>query len=254
MCRLIGTNAETCQDLEPEGQEYGSCVFEELPNVTTMRKVPSNVRVAPDEIMVSSVDPSADLQVGITYEQLCQLLQQDPFCKGIMSLLKSSKLQTSNPYYIEYELLRRNITGNKVCFHTMVLPWGLMTQTLRAALEKLGYNGSNRTNILVHKLYYWKGRNASVNKHIKQCMICQKRNIQVVKYAQLQFSTLRLPMQFISMDLIEAFDPSSNGYHYALMVICMLTGYTFCISLKTQTASEVVQEGIYEVYAKLEGP
>ena len=46
------------------------------------------------------------------------------------------------------------------------------------------------------------------------------------------------------------FDPSSNGYHYALMVICMITGYTFCIPLKTKTGSDVVQAYIDEVYAK----
>ena len=60
-------------------------------------------------------------------------------------------------------------------------------------------------------------------------------------------------MQFISMDLIGLFDPSSNGHHYALTVICMLTGYTFCIPLKPKSASEVVQAYIDEVYAKFRG-
>ena len=60
-------------------------------------------------------------------------------------------------------------------------------------------------------------------------------------------------MQFISMDLIGPFDPPSNGYHYTLMVICMLTGYTFCIPLNTKTASKVVQVYIDEVYAKFGG-
>ena len=77
--------------------------------------------------------------------------------------------------------------------------------------------------------------------------------MQAVKYAQLHFSTLRLPMQFILVDLIGPSDPSSSGYHYALMVICMLTGYTFCIPLKTKTASKVFQALIDEVYAKFGG-
>ena len=54
-------------------------------------------------------------------------------------------------------------------------------------------------------------------------MACQKRNIQVMKDAQLHFSTPRLPMQFISMDLIVPFDTSRSQYHYALMVIHVLT-------------------------------
>ena len=75
----------------------------------------------------------------------------------------------------------------------------------------------------------------------------------MVKYAQLHFSTPRLPMQFISMDLIGLFDPSSHGHHYTLTVICMLTRYIFCIPLKTKTASEVVQAYMNKVYAKSGG-
>ena len=81
-------------------------------------------------------------------------------------------------------------------------------------------------------------------------MTCEKRNIQAVKYAQLH---PRVPLQFISMDLIGPFDPSSDGYHHTLMVICMLTGFIFCIPLQTKTASEVVQAYIDEVYNKFGG-
>ena len=57
-------------------------------------------------------------------------------------------------------------------------------------------------------------------------------------------------MQFISMDLISPIAPSSNGHHYALTVICMLTGYKLCIPFKTKAPSEVVQAYIDEVYTK----
>ena len=117
-----------------------------------------------------------------------------------MGLLKSSKLQANNPYYIEDELLMKNIIDNKQCFHAMVLPWLLITPILRAANDELSHNGTTLTYMLLCGLYYWKGLKASVNKHMKQCMMCQKRNIQVVKYAQLYFSTQRLPMQIISVD------------------------------------------------------
>ena len=61
-------------------------------------------------------------------------------------------------------------------------------------------------------------------------------------------------MEFISMDLIGEFDPpSQKGHRYALTVICMLTGYTFCIPLKTKTASEVVKAYIDNVCAKFCG-
>ena len=132
------------------------------------KKISSKVNVTLNEIKLSSADLSTDLQLSKTCKQLHWLQQEDPFCKRIMSLLKSSKLQTNNPYYMEGELLMRNIIDNKQCFHTMVLPWVFMTQILRDAHDELGHNQSTTTYMIVQRPYYWKGLKASVNKHIKQ--------------------------------------------------------------------------------------
>ena len=56
------------------------------------------------------------------------------------------------------------------------------------------------------------------------------------------------------LDLIGELNPPSKSRHkFALTVICMLTGYIFCIPLKTKSASEVVQAYIDHVYAKFGG-
>ena len=161
MSRLIIIDPDTCQDLEPEGQEYEYCIFEELPNVSMIKKVSSKVNMTLNEITVSSADLSVNLQLGVTCEQLCQLQQGDMLCKKIMSLLKSSELQNNNPYFMEDELLIRNMIGNKQCFHTMVLPQVLKTQIIRAAYDELGYKA-----LLEHTCfsidYYWKVLKASV--------------------------------------------------------------------------------------------
>ena len=61
-------------------------------------------------------------------------------------------------------------------------------------------------------------------------------------------------MQFISMDLIREFHPpTTRGKRYALTVICMLTGYVFCIPLKTKTAEEVLQAYVDNMYSKFGG-
>ena len=76
----------------------------------------------------------------------------------------------------------------------------------------------------------------------------------MVKYATLHFDEATFPMQFISMDLIGEFHPpTSKGKRYALTVICMLTGYVFCVPLKTKTAEEVLQAYIDYVYSKFCG-
>ena len=63
-----------------------------------IQKLSPKVNITLNEIMVSLADPSADLQLSITHERFCQLQQEGPFCKRIMNFLKSSKLQTNNPY------------------------------------------------------------------------------------------------------------------------------------------------------------
>ena len=51
-----------------------------------------------------------------------------------------------------------------------------------------------------------------------------------------------MPMEFISMDLVGRLTKTSSGHEYALTVISMLTGYVFCIPLKTKTGEEIVDK------------
>ena len=70
--------------------------------------------------------------------------------------------------------------------------------------------GTHRTYTILKRLYYWKGLKPSVEKHIKMCYQCQRRNKQVVKYATLHFHVATFPMQFISRDLIGEFHPPTS--------------------------------------------
>ena len=119
------------------------------------------------------------------------------------------------------------------------------------AYDEYGHNGTHRMYTLLKRLYYWKGFKPSVEKHIKMCYQCQRRNRQIVRYAMLHFDVATFPMQFIYMDLIGEFHPpTSRKDRYALTVICMLMGYIFCIPLKAKTAEEVIQAYIDKVYSK----
>ena len=108
--------------------------------------------------------------------------------------------------------------------------------------------------ILCLKDYYWKRLKPSVEKHIKMCYQCWRRNKQVVKYTMLHFDVASFLMQFISIDLIGEFHPPTSSKHrYALTMICMLTGYVFCVPLKTKTVEEVTRAYINHVYSKFGG-
>ena len=56
------------------------------------------------------------------------------------------------------------------------------------------------------------------------------------------------------MDLIGEFHPPTiRKNRYALTVICVLTGYVFCVPLKTKTTEEVIQAYIDNIYSKFGG-
>ena len=62
-------------------------------------------------------------------------------------------------------------------------------------------------------------------------------------------------MDFIAMDLIGEFHPpSSQGNRYALTGVCMLTGFTWCIPIKSKKATDVARAYMQHVYSLIMGP
>ena len=122
---------------------------------------------------------------------------------------------------------------------------------MQLAHEGLGHNGSPRTYALLKRNYFWKGLKPMVKRHVQSCRFCQEHNKQSVKYSKYNFAAEPAPMKFISMDLIGEFHPpSSKGNRYALTVICMFTGYTFCIPLPDKKAETVLKAYMNHVYCK----
>ena len=56
------------------------------------------------------------------------------------------------------------------------------------------------------------------------------------------------------MDLIGEFHPpTSRGHCYALTAVCIITGFTWCIPLKTKTAEEVAKAYLNHIYSLFGG-
>ena len=250
MSRLISIDPQTQQDSEPEGYEFGYYTFDTLPTVEV-----SNLEMTQDmSENNSNVSDEKSVDLPLDDDILLELQQKYAFCTKILTQIEKGNIIKGQVYTIQNKLLKRYITDSDKTYETIVLPRALTAQILKMAHDDLGHNGTHRTYVLLKRLYYWKSLKPSVTKHIQRCYHCQRRNKQVVKYATLHFNVVTFPMQFISMDLIGEFHPpTSKGKRYALTVICMLTGYVFCIPLKTKMAEEVLQAYIDNVYSKFGG-
>ena len=103
--------------------------------------------------------------------------------------------------------------------------------------------------MIVRRNYYWKGLRPDVVHYVKKCTVCRKYNSASPKYNKGIFQAPGAPMDFISMDLTGEFHPPScHGNKYALTVICMLSGWTWCIPIPDKTTPVVIQAYLKHVH------
>ena len=136
---------------------------------------------------------------------------------------------------MENNILKCKIIDNGLLYLPIVVPDILRDCLLILAHDKQGHNGFRWTYASLKNRYHWKGIKKAVHQHCMNCKVCAKHNIKTQQLKNEQFSSPPQPMEFIAMDLIGEFHPaSSKGNRYALPAMCMLTGFTFCIPLKSK--------------------
>ena len=171
----------------------------------------------------------------IAPERLKRLQKQDAHIESLKHKLKNNKLDQEYYSLDEHELLTRKVVDGGHEFCAIYLPSVLVFQVLRAAHDELGHNGFPRTYAAVKRVFYWKGMKEDIRKHCKTCATCILHRSKNIKFERKIFHPSLLPMDFICMDLIGEFHPpTSHGHRYALTAVCMLTGFTWCIPLKTK--------------------
>ena len=253
MSRLVNITPEIQKESELPGYEFGYCVFEPLEPIKTIPKLINEIKEDtksnknPDPIPVPD-----EPKIQLDQTELRKLQSEDPFIKRVIKELMNGRL-VSSPYYINNGLLHKKINDNKQVFETLVVTPSCAPLLLYLAHNEMGHNGSTRTYMQIRRNYYWKGMKADIYKYVKQCKECKEYNITPVKYVTGQFSSPAMPMEFISMDLIGEFPETTNGNKYALTVICMLTGYTWCIPVKSKHAGQIIQAYLRQVYNKFGG-
>ena len=154
----------------------------------------------------------------------------------------------------ENELLMRKVINGGHEFRAIYLPSVLIFQVLGTAHDDLGHNGFPRTYAALKRVFFWKGMKEDIRKHCKSCATCQLHKLENVKFERKIFKPSLQPMDFICMDLLGEFHPPTNrGHRYALTAVCMLTGFTWCVPLKTKTAEEVAKAYMDHIYCNFGG-
>ena len=258
LSRLIAIDPDTPTTPEELGYEFGYAIFEEFPKVQTKTYEVNEVIVGTDTEIIKN-DPELQnslqcIQNLIAPQRLKKLQQQDPNIEILKHKLQNNRLDKEYYSLDENELLTRKMIDGGHEFHAIYLPSVLIFQVLRTAHDDLGHNGFPRTYAALKQVFFWKGMKEDIRKHCKTCATCQLNKLENVKFERKIFKPSLQPMNFICMDLIGEFHPpTSCGHCYALTAVCMLTGFTWCVPLKTKTTEEVAKAYMDHIYSNFGG-
>ena len=258
LSRLIAIDPDTPTTPEEPGYEFGYVIFEEFPKVKTKTYEVNEVIVGTDkEIFRNDPELQNSLQCienPIAPQRLKKLQQQDTNIEILKRKLHNNRLDKEYYSLDENELLTRKVIDGGHKFRAIYLPNVLIFQVLQTAHDDLGHNGFPRTYAAIKRVFFWKGMKEDIRKHCKTCATCQLHKLENMKFERKIFKPLLQPMDFICMDLIGEFHPlTSRGHHYALTAVCMFTGFTWCVPLKTKTAEEVTKAYMDHIYCNFGG-
>ena len=151
-------------------------------------------------------------------------------------------------YTMENNILKRKLVDNGLLYTPVVVPDILKDCLLILAHDKQGHNGFRRTYASLKNRYHLKGMKKSLYQHCTNCQVCAKHNVRTQQLKNEHFSSPPQPMEFIAMEIIGEFHPaSSKGNRFALTAVCMLTGFTFCIPLKSKCEEDVIKAYINHI-------
>ena len=244
LSRLIEMDEDIKPTPEEDGKEFGYFPFEELPPaVTQMVEEVIVCENETDDVRIHHMDPvtkAAEVELPMSTEKFITLQKTDPVIQKLRQQWEDNQLDT-NIYLLEKDILKRKMIDNGILYTPIVVPNILREALLILAHDKAGHNGFRRTYMSLRSRYYWKGMKKSIHEHCTRCQVCAKHNIKTQQLRKEHFSSPPQPMEFIAMDLIGEFHPaSSKGNRFALTAVCMLTGFTFCIPIKSKKAEDVI--------------
>ena len=198
----------------------------------------------PGSLKIQHSDPIAkdiEIELPLTNSRMKELQEQDPLVGRLRKQWSEKKLDKKH-FTMEDEILKKKTVINGILYTPTVVPDVLKDCLLILAHDKQGHNGFKRTYSSLKQMYHWKGMKKTIQRHCNPCSTCAKHNIKVQQIKKEHFKVPSQPMEFIAMDLIGEFHPpSSKGNRYALTAVCMLTGFTFCIPIKSKKAEDVMK-------------
>ena len=137
--------------------------------------------------------------------------------------------------------------GVHIC-KAMVVPKTLQQLVLTMMHDILGHNGTMRLYNYIRQLYFWQELKQDCVNHLHKCKYCQQISLKTQHYVDSKLRVPNVPMAYIAMDLLGKYSKTSQGHHYALTIICVLTSFVKVITIEDKKAEMVIKAGLIYMY------
>ena len=140
--------------------------------------------------------------------------------------------------FIADGLLCRKFQGANLSVHTqIILPSSLIPTVLQQLHDQAGHLGVQKTTDRVKERFYWPGYEQDIEKWIRDCELCQRRNPpHPSPRAPLETIRVQRPFQRVSWDLMGPLPTSENGNKFILTVTDLFTKWVEAFPLKETTS------------------
>ena len=246
LSRLLDMTPDAKLEPEPEGQEFGTVCFEELPAADTHSLMIETVEVLQ---METPPENGKEITLPLKRKQMITLQKRDEECRNIMKKLKSDK-NMEKIYMNDNGCLVRFWPEEDVTYKCTVVPKVLRDPLMMLCHNKNGHNGYRRSYMALKRQYYWPNMKKDVTQHCKNCEECMLQNQANTDMPFGHFAAPEGPMQFICMDLVGPISPvTSRGNRFILTVVDMLTGYTIAVPIPDKSAESICKAYVNNVYS-----
>ena len=201
----------------------------------------------PDPDVPSLEDKTPDIDLDCDKEQFQKAQEKDIFCAKILNDLPQRQSDKDYPYFLQDNLLMKRVRIGLFEHEVIVVPSPWVARCISLAHEP-AHNGINRTYEALRRKFFWPNMKSRTTEYVINCVVCAQVNKQAYRLPEVHSAVPRMPMDFICMDLIGGFPPTSKGNVYALTAIDMLTSHTWAIPLPDKTAESVLDAFFIHIY------
>lgn len=191
------------------------------------------------------------------------LICQEQAKDAVLTAVKTALLQGS-PMPTQFRNQRDSLVINNDCLYRrcvaspvaapclqIVVPSSLQSTVLEHLHDKSGHLGVHKTTEKLAERYFWPGYTADVEKWVKECQPCQRRN-SPPQQAQAPLGTIQAeyPFQKLSWDIMGPLPASSKGHKYILVVTDLFTKWVEAFPLRSTESTTLAAVLVDEIVCR----